>query len=201
MKPLTLDDLIPLDEYIAERREHMSAAGRYLDRYRRVRIGPQVTLIFENRQTLWFRIHELLRVARLSEPALVQAELDRFNTLLPGPGCLQAALHIDLPDGAAWREQIEYWGSLPESGLNLRTVAGDAAARFVTNRPEDRAFGIDHWVEFSTDANARAALADRRKPASLAIEHRDYRHDSGNLSETIRQSLTDDLRLSEREAA
>ena len=72
MKALTLDDLLPLEEYAGRRREFFEAHGRYLDRYRRVRIGPRLTLLFENRQTLWFRLHEVLRVARLSEPGRVQ---------------------------------------------------------------------------------------------------------------------------------
>ena len=72
MRPLTLDDLLPLSEYAARRREFFEAHARYLNRYRRVRIGPRVSLIFENRQTLWFRVQEILRVARLSDGARVQ---------------------------------------------------------------------------------------------------------------------------------
>ncbi len=37
---------------------------RYLDRYRRVRVGPAVTVVFENQQTMWFRVQELAQVAR-----------------------------------------------------------------------------------------------------------------------------------------
>ena len=76
MKALTLDDVLPLEEYAPRRREFFAAHGRYLDRYRRVRIGSTLTLLFENRQTLWFRLQEVLRIARLSEPARVQQELD-----------------------------------------------------------------------------------------------------------------------------
>lgn len=200
MKPLTFDDLIPLDEYVANCREYMLAAGRYLERYRRVRVGPKLTLIFENRQTLWFRFHEILRAARLSDPRLVQSELDRLNSLLPGAGRLHAALHLDLPDGAGWKEQVEYWQTLPDSALVLRTAGGDCTAEFITNRPEDRAFGIDHWVEFAPDAAVRSALADRRSSAFLAVEHRDYRL-APELADTVRRSLLDDLSLSERSAA
>ena len=55
MEALTADDLLPLDEYAGRRRELFASHARYLDRYRRVRLGPRVTLLFENRQTLWFR--------------------------------------------------------------------------------------------------------------------------------------------------
>src|SRR5581483_4635005 len=90
MKALTLDDLLPLEEYASRRQEFFEAHGRYLDRYRRLRIGPRATLLFENRQTLWFRLHEVLRIARLSEPARVQRELDLYNRLLPRRDRLQA---------------------------------------------------------------------------------------------------------------
>src|SRR5262245_30546241 len=98
MKPLTLDDLIPLEAYADRRREFFQTHRRYLDRYRRVRIGPQLTLLFENRQTLLFRVQEIVRIARLSDPEQLQQELDLHNPLLPSVDQLQAALVIDIPD-------------------------------------------------------------------------------------------------------
>src|ERR1043166_3036340 len=83
MRPLTLDDLLPLEEYAGRRREFFEAHGRYLDRYRRIRVGPRATLLFENRQTLWSRLQEVLRAPPLSEPVRVQRELDLYNRLLP----------------------------------------------------------------------------------------------------------------------
>src|SRR5205085_8759387 len=59
MLPLTVDDLLPLEEYATRRKEFFDAQRRYVDRYRRVRIGPKLMLIFENRQTLWFRVQEV----------------------------------------------------------------------------------------------------------------------------------------------
>lgn len=201
MAPLTLDDLIPLGEYIAQRSQHVAAQARYLDRYRRVRIGPRLTLSFENRQTLWFRIHELLRVARLDEPARVQQELDLYNRLLPSRGQLHAALHLDVSDGPEWSEQTSAWRSLAETAV--RFTAGDrlAAARFVTNRREDACFGTAHWIEFSLDNEFRAALADRRKTAHISVALGNDQQQSGPLIESVRQSLLDDLALSDRDLA
>src|SRR6266576_6329709 len=96
MRPLTLDDLLPLEEYAGRRREFFESLGRYLDRHRRVRFGPRASLLFENRQTLWFRVQEVLRVARLTDPIRVQRELELYNRLLPGPNRLHAALLVDV---------------------------------------------------------------------------------------------------------
>src|SRR3954452_2172068 len=141
MQPLTLVDLLPLAEYVGRRPEFFAAHARYLDRYRRARVGPRPTLVFENRQTLLFRVHEVLRVARLADPLRVQQELDWYNRLLPGRGTLQAALVIDVPDGPDWADEMEFWQDL--SGESLRLVAGDEVlpARVETCRPEDRCGG------------------------------------------------------------
>src|SRR5438270_1661848 len=157
MQPFTLDDLLPLAEFAGRRSEYFAAHARYLDRYRRVRIGPRLTLVFENRQTLWFRVHELLRVARLAEPLRVRQELDWYNHLLPGHDTLQAALLIDVPDDADWPEQMEFWQEL--TGENVRLLAGDASipARLVTCRPEDRCAGAAHWLTFTVPADTRTA--------------------------------------------
>jgi hypothetical protein len=201
MKPLTLDDLLPLEEYVARRAEFFASHARYLARYRRARVGPSLTLVFENRQTLWFRVQELLRVARLADPARVQQELDWSNRLLPGGSRLQAALVIDVAEGPDWGEQVRFWRDL--TGENVRLVSGDAScpARLVTCRPEDRCTGMAHWLEFSVTGNVRRELAEARTPAYLTAEYRTYQHQSASLSDAMRRSLLDDLELSDRDRA
>jgi Protein of unknown function (DUF3501) len=201
MPPLTLDDLLPLEEYAAERGQHAAAQARYLDRCRRVRVGPRLALTFENRQTLWFRIHELLRVARLSDPFRVQQELDLYNRLLPSRGRLQAALQIEVSEGPDWAEQMRFWREFPESALRCELGTSASSARFVTIRPEDRCLGTSLWVEFDFDGDARTALADRRTSVAMIADYRDYQHRSGPLSEAVRRSLLEDLSLSDRDRA
>src|SRR5262249_51523824 len=132
MMPLTLDDLLPLEEYAGRRREFFAAHQRYLDCYRRVRVGPRLTLLFENRQTLWFRLQELLRIARLAEPAGVQDELNVYNRLLPGRDRLQAALLIDVTDETRLTEELAPWRSLRGDELRLRVGDDVFPASLVT---------------------------------------------------------------------
>src|SRR5205823_3722573 len=106
MLPLTVDDLVPLEEYVARRREYFDSHRRYIDRYRRVRVGPRLTLIFENRQTLWFRVQEIIRIARLADRAEIEQELNLYNRLLPGPNLLQAALLIGICDESKLMEEL-----------------------------------------------------------------------------------------------
>lgn len=199
MRPLTIDDLLPLEEYAARRREFFASQQRYLDRYRRVRIGPKLTLVFENRQTLWFRVQEVLRIARLTDPRQVQAQLDVYNDLLPGRDRLQAALLIDV-DETRLGEELAPWREL--RGEELRLCLGERSlpADLLTCRPEDRAIGAAHWVQFTVLPALRPLLVDTRKPACVDVRTDTYRHASLPLSEDLRQSLFEDLKLSERDA-
>jgi hypothetical protein len=200
MVPLALDDLLPLEEYAGKRREYFASHRRYLDRYRRVRVGPLVTLLFENRQTLWFRVQEVLRIARLSDPTLVQQELDLFNRLLPGPGQLQAAMLIDVKDETRLTEELTPWAALADEHLHFCLGKHAVAGRIVTCRPEDRCIGAAHWLQFPFDSVAGSLLADFRQPAFLDLALPSYSHRSGLLSEEVRQSLVDDLKMPEKAA-
>jgi hypothetical protein len=199
MRALTLDDLLPLEEYAARRREFFESISRYLDRYRRVRIGPRVTLVFENRQTLWYRVQEMLRIARLSEPARVQHELDLYNRLLPGRDRLQAALLIEVSDESKLREELAPWQALRGEDLQLRFEDHAVPANLITCRPEDHAIGAAQWIQFTLDQKGRQLLADFRCRAWFSLALPSYPHESPALGEEVRQSLLDDLELSERD--
>jgi hypothetical protein len=199
MRPLTLDDLLPLDEYAGRRREFFDSITRYRDRYRRVRIGPRLTLCFENRQTLWFHVQELLRVARLAEPVRVQEELDLYNRLLPNRDQLQAALLIEIADEKRLTEELAFWQTLSGDQVRLRVGDDHFPSTIVTGRPEDRCIGAANWIQFSLDDAGRRSLAEFRRAARFEVLHPDYRHESPLLSDEIRQSLLDDLELSDRD--
>lgn len=199
MRPLVLDDILPLEEFASRRREFFDAHMRYVNRHRRVRIGPNVTLLFENRQTLWFRVQEVLRVARLTDPVRVCEELAIYNRLLPGRDRLQAAFLIELKDEKALTDELTAWRALRGDEvlfkLGLRTVA----ANLLTCRPEDRCIGAAHWVQFHLDAAARAQLADADQHAYFELRNPSYQYESQPLSEDVRQSLLDDLQLSDQD--
>jgi len=199
MQPLTVDDLLPLEEYVDRRREFFDSHRRYVDRYRRVRIGPRLTLVFENRQTLWFRVQEILRIARLSEPGDVQQELNLYNRLLPSRDLLQAALLIDLGDEARQVKEMAHWRDI--QGEHLHLVVGDDwfPAILVTCRPEDRCAGTAHWIQFHVEPPGRKKLADFARPAFFRFNNGVYQHQGPALSEEFRQSLVDDLDRSEND--
>lgn len=199
MVPLTVDDLLPLEEYAGRRQEFFDAHRRYVDRYRRVRVGPRLTLVFENRQTLWYRVQEVVRVARLIETRELELELSLYNRLLPGRDLLQAALLIEIGDPTRLVEELAPWRTLSGEQLRLHIGARHYPVRLVTCRPEDRCVGTAHWVQLPLPAEGRALLGRMELAAHFAFEADHYSHRSASLSDELRQSLLDDLALSDRD--
>src|SRR5262245_59713692 len=177
MRPLTRDDLLPLAEYAARRAEFADSHRQYCERYRRVHIGAHVTLTFQNRQTLWFRVQEMLRVMCLVDESLVQRELEICNRLLPRRNHLVSGLSH---------------AGLACLLLEQRRVPGQLAA----STPEDQALGVASWVDFSLADSDSVRFID--PDVSAAIE---FEGDGAQLPDELRQSLIDDLMMSDREAA
>jgi hypothetical protein len=200
MRPLVLEDLLPLAEYAARRREFFAAHQRYVQRRRRVRIGPAVTLIFENRQTMWFRAQEFIRIARLSATPMIQRELDLCNRLLPGRSRLQASMLIQL-DESRLSTELDRWHAL--QGDHIRMHLGDASipGDLLTCRPEDRCAGTAFWVQFALSAAHQKALKKAAPAVSFEVELPDYQHASKPISKDVRLSLAEDLDMSARDAA
>ncbi|HEY7515941.1 MAG TPA: DUF3501 family protein, partial [Vicinamibacteria bacterium] len=97
MEKIALGEVKNLVEY-EKVREADRAAVIALKQARRVSVGENLTFLFENRQTVLFQIHEMVRTERIVEEARIQDEIDAYNAILPGRGELSATLFIEIPE-------------------------------------------------------------------------------------------------------
>jgi hypothetical protein len=191
---LTLDDIADLRAYERERdefREHVIA----LKKRRRVGIGPVVTVVFENRDTIRFQIQEMARAERMLTDEAIQTELDIYNPLVPESGQLAMTLFIELTD----KDGLMNW--LPrlvgiERSLELRLADGTAVA----STPEaahaepltrEETTASVHYVYFDLTPEQVEAFASG--PVTLAVAHPNY-DEATPLSEETRTELLTDLR-------
>ncbi|MGO9057024.1 MAG: DUF3501 family protein [Candidatus Binataceae bacterium] len=73
---------------------------------RRLAVGEHLTLLFENAQTVWYQVQEMLRTEQITSDEGIAHELDTYNELLPGPNELAATLLIQFPDAAQRDEKL-----------------------------------------------------------------------------------------------
>ena len=96
-------------------------------------------------------------------------------------------------------EELAPWRDLRGGDLRLCLGGMHLPANLLTCRPEDQCIGASHWVQFVLDPEARRLLADFRRSVYFALTRRGISHESAPLSDDVRQSLLEDLELSDRD--
>src|SRR5918996_3696844 len=97
MRPLAAHEILDLHDYEKARDERRRAIIA-LKAERRVAVGQYLSFVFENRETVWFQIQEMIRAERIVDDMRVQAELDVYNGLLPEAGELSATMMIEIAE-------------------------------------------------------------------------------------------------------
>jgi hypothetical protein len=97
MAKLTRDKLMSLEAY-AEKRVAFRAEVMEHKQDRRVALGPNASLYFEDALTIQYQVQEMLRVERIFEPEAIQEELDAYNPLIPDGSNWKATFMIEYED-------------------------------------------------------------------------------------------------------
>src|SRR5204862_468835 len=119
-------------------------------------------------------------------------ELNLYNRLLPSRNLLQAALLIEI-DSTQLGKELAPWRGIMGEHLRLHAGSHAVASHLVTCRPEDRAIGTAHWVQFHVPLEVRKLLANTSQLAFFRFESETYQHQCPPWSDEFRQSLLDDL--------
>ena len=190
IRPVTLDDVVGLERYEAIR-DDVRRRVIALKKARRVSVGPELTFVFENHETVYFQIQEMLRAERITDLDAVRAELAVYNALLPAPGELSATLLIEITDQSDVAERLLSFLGLDEC---VALMVGDrrVAAEFEPGRSREDKLSAVQYVRFALPPAARAAFADPSEPVRLVVDHPHYRHET-TITGEIRASLAADL--------
>lgn len=194
MKGLVRSEILSIEDY-ERQRNAFRARIIELKRRRRISVGPLITLIFENRETLHFQVQEMLRVERITDPDKVQEELDVYNALLPAPGELSATLLIEITEQAEMKMWLDRFIGL-DHGEKVAIVADGERVYgdFEGGRSQETKISAVHFVRFRPTASMRDLFADLRRPVSLLVDHNDYREEvpvPGSMREEWLADLND----------
>jgi len=194
VKRISPDDLITNEEYERGRNAYRGQIIE-LKRRRRISIGPLITLIFENLETLRFQVQEMLRVERITDPAKVQEEVDVYNALLPDPGELSATLLIEITDEARMKEWLDRFMGL-DHGETLAIVADGERifGEFEGGRSHETKISAVHFVRFRPTPSMKETFADLRRPVGISVNHNGYQEEA-SVPGGMREEWLADLRV------
>jgi hypothetical protein len=97
MGHLTTEDLYSLEEYAKIRGDFRTKVMAH-KRDRKVHIGANATLYFEDRLTMQYQVQEMLRIERIFEPEGIADELAAYNPLIPDGSNWKATFMVEYPD-------------------------------------------------------------------------------------------------------
>jgi hypothetical protein len=190
MRPISIEEIQTLHEYElareAFRRDVIASKSR-----RRVPLGPLMTLVFENRDTVRFQIQEMLRVERIVRPDKVQEEIDVYNELLPGADEVAATLFIEVTDLAQVQPTLDRFVGLDEPGKLVLTAGTERSpARFAPGQGREDRISAVHYVRFPIGETGRAAIA-AGGPVGISVRHGGYEATAGLSPATISELARD----------
>lgn len=193
MKKLTRESLLSLEEYDAGRREFREKVMAH-KRHRRLPLGPNATLYFEDALTMQYQVQEMLRIERIFDAAGIAEELGAYNPLIPDGGNWKATFMVEFPDIEERKRKLaelvgienDVWlqvGDLPR----ITPIADEDLAR----ADEDKTSAV-HFLRFELTRGEIDAL---KQGASLAagIDHDAYAAEVAPVPDDVRRSLLADL--------
>ena len=144
---LTHNDLFSLEQYARNRQEFRAKVMAHKDE-RRVALGENANLYFEDALTMQYQVQEMLRLERIFEPEKIQEELDSYNPLIPNGSNWKATFMLEYPeeaerkvalgkligiDEAVWRQVGEFAKVRPIANEDLErdTAEKTAAVHFM----------------------------------------------------------------------
>ncbi|HEY3918095.1 MAG TPA: DUF3501 family protein [Stellaceae bacterium] len=191
-REITRADIIDPAAYAKDRREFKKRVTD-LKRDRRVEVGPFATFYFENYDTMWHQIHEMLHIERGGEPQIVD-ELEAYNPLIPKGSELIATVMIEIEDAVRRARILATLG-----GIEHKMFISVAGERIVgipdptrENTSEDGKASSVQFVRFPFTAAQIAKFRAAATQILVGIDHPNYGH-IAVMPERVRTALAGDF--------
>ncbi len=193
MEKLTRESLYSLEQY-AQVRDDFRARVMEHKRDRRLQLGENATLYFEDRLTMQYQVQEMLRIERIFEAAGIEEELQAYNPLIPDGSNWKATFMVEFPDVEERREKLRQlvgiedrvWLQVGESD-KIRPIADEDLER----GSEDKTSAV-HFLRFELSPAQVAALKEGA-PLAAGIDHDHYHVEVRPVPDHVRASLLADL--------
>ncbi len=189
---ITRDDILGLEEYNAVRVMRRNALVEQ-KKLRRLHVGPHATFYFENWDTMWYQIQEMLRIEKGGAAQLAD-ELEAYNPLVPKGAELVATVMFEIDDPDMRAQFLGGLGGVEDAmsmEIDGETVTG-APETDVERTNEDGKASSIQFVHFRLNPDQIAKLRTPGARILLAINHANYGHMTV-MGEDTRAALAGDF--------
>ena len=189
---ITRADLMPIAEYGKIRHAHRKKMVE-VKAHRRLLVGPYVTFHFENYDTMWAQVHEMLYIEKGGEDQ-IDGELAAYNPLIPQGAELTATMLIEIEDEIKRGRILATLGHI-EDKISLtfagETVTATPEADTQRTTAEGKTSAV-HFLHFAFTKDQVAKFRTAGTQVILGINHVNYGH-MAVMPEPMRAALAADF--------
>lgn len=169
MKPVDRREILDYVSY-EERRDEIRRSAMETKALRRIHVGPYLTFLFENRDTVRYQIQEMTRTERMVKEADIQHEIATYNELLGGPGELGCTLLIEIDDPAARAVKLAKWLELPDHLYAKLEDGSKVRAVFDARQVGDKRVSSVQYLRFPLGGRVPVALGSDLDDPEVGVE-------------------------------
>ncbi|HSG97920.1 MAG TPA: DUF3501 family protein [Woeseiaceae bacterium] len=193
MNKLSREDLMSLEQY-AEARPAFRDRVMAHKKNRRLDLGTNAALYFEDRLTMQYQVQEMLRIEKIFEADGINEELAAYNPLIPDGSNWKATFMVEFPEVEERQAMLTQLIGI-EDRVYVHVADFDrvyAIADEDLDRADEGKTSAVHFLRFELPPEQAAAL---KNGAALAagIDHDNYRVEISPVPANIRDSLVNDL--------
>lgn len=193
---LTENNIMDIAAFESVRKEKLQSI-LLLKKNRKLNIGPDIILHFENMQTIWWQIHEMLRIEK-GGTAQIKDELNAYNPLIPLKTAngyeISATLMIEIDDPIRRSVVLKQLYKIDQNiylewGTD-KTKAFSIEPTDERNRDSDHKTSSVHFIKWLIPFNAISNFLDSK--CILKITHPHYNYEA-QISDELKNSLREDF--------
>jgi len=193
MSKLTRKDLYSLEQY-AEIRDDFRAKVMAHKQNRKVAIGPNMSLYFEDLLTMQYQIQEMLRIEKIFEAAGIEDELATYNPLIPDGSNWKATFMIEYSDVEERKVALarmigiedQVWMKVAGHGKTFAIADEDLEREDATKTSSVHFLRFELTPEMVSSAKSGATVA-------VGVDHPEFGQQVDAVEQGTRDSLAADL--------
>ncbi len=161
-----------------------------MKKVRRVMLGDNVEIVFDNRLTLTLQIEETCRLENLTRDDQIAPEIAQANELMPSENTLAATLFIPLPQDEQIKDRLKALVGIDEHVILHIGSHAIRAASEAGRSTEDKISAVQ-YMRFPLAPDVKQALLTQGTSLAVEIDHPNYRY-RVPCSEELRAALAND---------
>jgi hypothetical protein len=175
-RKITPSDILPPAQYARERAERRKVLVA-VKKNRRMEVGPFATFYFENYETMFQQVHEMLHIEK-GGAEQIGGELDAYNPLIPQGSELIATLMLEIEDPNRRNRELFRLAGIEESvyiEMEQQRIAATPTEYDDRTTPDGKTSSV-HWVRFKFTPEQILKFRDASLAAILGVAHPAYGH-------------------------